>query len=165
MPPDLETSLAFAVTTVAVTWSAVVDMRTRRIPNLVTFPAMAALLAIHGVLSGLPGLTESFLGLAGGFLVFLVPHLFRLLGAGDVKLMAAVGAGLGSRSLVTVVLLTSLAGGVQILPWLLWRRLSRSGSAPNWRPCYGPAIAAGAVGAMALQLFGAPYLSLPDLRF
>lgn len=156
MPVDSETLLAFAITAVACLAAAVVDVRSRRIPNLITFPAMAALLAVHGIFSGASGLGDAALGLAGGFIIFLIPHLFKVLGAGDVKLMAMVGAGLGSQGIVTAVLLTSIAGGAQILLWMTWaRRIGR----PGYRLCYGPAIAAGAIVAMALRLAGEPYLT------
>lgn len=160
MSLDLETILTFAVTLAACLSAAVVDLRSRRIPNRITFPAMLVLLVLHGAFSGLSGLGESALGLCGGFLVFLVPHLFRVMGAGDVKLMAVVGAGLGSQALLTVFLFTSIAGGLQVLLWLAWLRLARPGAAVPPRPCYGPAVAAGALAAMALYAFDGAYLRL-----
>ena len=160
MPIAPETLLAFAVTAVAVVAGAVVDVVSKRIPNLVTFPAMLILVAIHAAFSGWSGLADALIGLGGGLLVFLIPHLFRLLGAGDVKLLAAVGAGLGPTALVTVVLFTSLAGGAQVALWLAARQFSRSGWIEGYRICYGPAIAAGTLAAMALPLCGQPYLAL-----
>jgi prepilin peptidase CpaA len=160
MPLSLENQIAFVLTAAACLAGAVVDVRSRRIPNLITFGAMAALLAVHGIFSGLPGLADAALGLLGCFIITLVPHLFRVLGAGDVKLMAAVGAGLGARAVVTVVLFTSLAGGVQFVLWLAWLHLFRRAPGKGYRLCYGPAIAAGALGAMAMALAGLPYVSL-----
>jgi prepilin peptidase CpaA len=156
---DLETLLAFALTAVACLVGAVVDVRTRRIPNLVTFGAMAASLALHGLFSGLPGLANSAMGLAGCFLVMLVPHLFKVLGAGDVKLMAAVGAGLGANAVISAVIFTSLAGGAQVVVWLAWRRVFMGRFDWSHRLCYGPAIAIGAGVTMALALAGFPYLA------
>ena len=160
MQPDTETILSFALTGAACVAAAVVDMRSRRIPNLIVFPTTAALLAVHGIFSGLPGLGDAALGLAGCFIIFLIPHLFRVLGAGDVKLMAMAGAGLGSQAVVTLVLFTSVAGGVQFLVWMAWARLFGPGGLPGYRLCYGPAIALGALAAMALRLAGQPYLEL-----
>ncbi|WP_300161572.1 A24 family peptidase [Solidesulfovibrio sp.] len=162
---DTETVLSFTLTAAACLAGAVVDMRSRRIPNLVTFPAMAALLAVHGVFSGLSGLGDAALGLAGCFVVFLIPHVFGLLGAGDVKLLAVVGAGLGSRAVITVALFTSIAGGAQFLLWMAWGRYFGNGGLPGLRLCYGPAIALGALAAMALRLAGEPYLSFVLPRF
>ena len=122
--------------------------------------AVFTVLAVHGVFSGLPGLGDAALGLAGCFIVFLIPHLFGVLGAGDVKLMATAGAGLGSQAVVTLVLFTSVAGGVQFLVWMAWARFFGSGGLPGYRLCYGPAIALGALAAMALRLAGQPYLEL-----
>ena len=160
MTPDLETALAFGLTAVACLAGAVADVRTRRIPNPVTFGAMILCLAVHGIFSGRPGLTDAALGLAGCFCITLVPHLFGVLGAGDVKLMAAVGAGLGSGAVVTVVLLTALAGGAQVGLWLVWRHLRGLSAGRGERLCYGPAIAAGALAAMGLALAGIPSLAL-----
>ena len=165
MPLAPEMLIAFAVTALAVVAGAAVDVVSKRIPNLITFGAMLVLVAVHTAFSGLPGLTDALYGLGGGLLFFLIPHLFRLLGAGDVKLLAAVGAGLGPSALVTVVLFTSLAGGVQVMLWLALQRFSRSGRTPGYRLCYGPAIAAGTLAAMALPLCGQPYLALALPRF
>lgn len=160
MPLTPEILIAFAVTAVTVVAGAVVDVVSKRIPNLITFPAMLVLVAVHTVFSGTAGLTDALIGLGGGLLIFLIPHLLKVLGAGDVKLLAAVGAGLGPSALVTVVLFTSVAGGVQVLLWLVARRLSRSGRVAGYRLCYGPAIAAGSLAAMALPLCGQPYVRL-----
>lgn len=160
MSLDLETALSFALTAVACLTAAVVDVRQRRIPNRITFPAMGLLLVLHGLLSGWPGLREAGLGLVGGFLVMLVPHLFGVLGAGDVKLVAAAGAGLGSGALLTLVLFTSIAGGVQYVIWRLWLTASQGRFGRGYRLCYGPAIAAGVLGTMALALAGQPYLTV-----
>ncbi|EFL50218.1 peptidase A24A prepilin type IV [Solidesulfovibrio fructosivorans JJ]] len=165
MPPDSETLLAFALTAAACVACAVIDIRTKRIPNAITFPVAAALLLLHGVFSGTTGLTSSALGLAGGFIVFLIPHLFGVLGAGDVKLMAMVGAGLGTQALLTAVLFTSIAGGAQFFVWLAWMRLAGTRKGRGYRLCYGPAIAAGALATMALHLAGQPYLSLVIPQF
>ncbi|KHK00850.1 A24 family peptidase [Desulfovibrio sp. TomC] len=165
MPLPPQTLLAFAVTAVAVLAGAAVDVTQKRIPNLITFPAMLALIAVHTAFSGLPGLTDALLGLVGGFIIFLIPHLFRVLGAGDVKLMAAVGAGLGPSALLTVFLFTSLAGGVQSLAWLMAKHRAGTGKEPGYRVCYGPAIAVGTLATMALPFFGQPYLSIAFPRF
>lgn len=165
MGQDTETILTFAVTAVACVASAVIDIRTKRIPNRITFPAMVVLLALHALFSGTSGLGESALGLAGGFVVFLIPHLFGMLGAGDVKLMAMAGAGLGSGALLTAVLFTSIAGGVQFFVWLAWLRLAGVRAASGYRLCYGPAIAAGTLATMALHLAGQPYLNVVIPRF
>ncbi|MEF3698513.1 A24 family peptidase [Desulfolutivibrio sp.] len=162
----LQASLAAVVI-----FAAAFDMRTGKIPNAVTFPAVLAFAAAHAVLSGLPGLLFSLAGCGAGLTFLLVPHLFGYLGAGDVKLMAVVGAALGLHALLTVFLFTSIAGGAHIMLHL-WLSPAPSDPAcgPNdakkpaklraFRVRYGAAIAVGTVAAMLWNLSGKAYLSL-----
>lgn len=87
------------------------DVRDQRIPN-----ALVAGGAVAGILlSLLPqgvGIANSAIGLAAGFALLLPLYLLRAMGAGDVKLMAAVGAFVGWPGIAPVVLYTFLAGGV-----------------------------------------------------
>ena len=155
----------FAVVAAAVVAGAAVDVATRRIPNRITFPAAVLILGIQTWFYGLSGLGDSLLGLAGALIIFLVPYAFRVLGAGDVKLLAVAGAGLGPSALVSLALFTSLAGGLQILLWMAAMRLSQGRARAGGRLCYGPAIAAGTLAAMALPLNGQAYLSIPWPHF
>src|SRR5690242_16485700 len=73
--------------------AAFTDARTRRIPNWLTVSGVLAGVALNTFMyGGLPGLWFSLKGLAVGFGVYLLLHLVRAMGAGDVKLMAAVGS-------------------------------------------------------------------------
>jgi prepilin peptidase CpaA len=155
----------FAVVAAAVVAGAAVDVATRRIPNRITFPAAVLILGLQTWFHGLSGLGDSLLGLIGALVFFLIPYAFRMLGGGDVKLMAVAGAGLGPSALLSLALFTSLAGGVQILLWMMAARLSQGRIQPGKRLCYGPAIAAGALAAMALPLNGQPYLAIPFPQF
>lgn len=107
------------------------DLRTRRIPNALVFggallglllnalyPAGAGLLALQPF--GGIGLLWALAGLATGLLLLLPMYALRALGAGDVKLMAMLGAFLGPRPVAACVLLTLLAGGVLALGVALW---------------------------------------------
>ena len=88
------------------------DVRTRRIPNLLTGSAVLAGVLVHLAARGTGGLWDSILGLlvAGGML--LPGWLFGWMGAGDVKLMAAVGAWLGLAQGLLATLAALIAGGV-----------------------------------------------------
>jgi prepilin peptidase CpaA len=88
------------------------DVRTRRIPNCVTGPAIAAGLLVHGIAGGWSGLEESALAglIAGG--IFLLFCFAGGMGAGDVKLMAAVGAIAGLPPLRVLVIATAVFGGI-----------------------------------------------------
>lgn len=90
----------------------VTDLRTRRIPNAVTLPAMLAGLAAHLVLGGTPALWAALGGLGLAFALLVPGWLMKWMGAGDVKLMAALGAWLGFPQSLVAVLAALVAGGV-----------------------------------------------------
>jgi prepilin peptidase CpaA len=91
------------------------DVRTRRIPNWLTFSAAALGLVVATFADGGPGTASSAGGLVVGMALFFPLFLLRGLGAGDVKLMGALGAWLGVSVMFGVALYTSLAGGVLAL--------------------------------------------------
>jgi len=101
------------------------DLRERRIPNLLILAGMVSGLALHAVATpgaglfdtpfGALGLLSSAAGLALGLLLLLPMYALNAMGAGDVKLMAMVGAYLGPADVVGAVLATLLAGGVMSL--------------------------------------------------
>ncbi len=144
---------------------AVIDLRTRRIPNPVTIGAAAlgVLLAATGVTR--VGIAGSLLGFLLGMLLMLPGHLLGATGAGDVKLLGAAGAILGIARVPYAFLYTAIAGGLLALAVAASRgRLGgtlrgvalvvaspRAGSAAAERPGagnafpYGPAIAIGCV--------------------
>ena len=116
MPHDIFLIIFLSVVLII---AAIIDMRTYRIPNLLTYPAMLAALLYHTVTNGLNGLSFSLLGLLVGILLFGIPFFFGLMGAGDAKLMGAVGAVLGTRGVLNASLFTAVAGGVFALILLL----------------------------------------------
>ena len=100
------------------------DVASRRIPNRLTYSAMLIAIAGRFALQGLHGLESALVGglVAGGaFLFFFILHA---MGAGDLKLMAAVGCFAGSEHAVEIVLASAIAGGIfAIIHSLLHRRL------------------------------------------
>jgi len=102
---------AIAIAVVAVAW----DITTRRIPNVLTFGAAIAALLVHGYLEGWTGLGTPLLGWVVGAALFFPFFALCGMGAGDVKLLAAVGAWLGPVATVWVALYTGIAGGVMAL--------------------------------------------------
>jgi prepilin peptidase CpaA len=88
------------------------DVRERRIPNLVTGPAIVAALVLHAILGGWRGIGDSAIAglIAGG--IFFVFFLAGGMGAGDVKLMAAVSCFAGLASLSMMLISTVIAGAI-----------------------------------------------------
>src|SRR5580658_10428899 len=102
--------------------SAVYDVASRRIPNFLTFPGLVIGLALHGFVGGW---RESVTAALGGLLcglIFLIFYLAGGMGAGDVKLMAAVGCLAGFSRIATLLVFTGLAGGVMAIAMALARR-------------------------------------------
>ncbi len=108
------------------------DVRVRRIPNAVVFPGMLAAFALHALLPagaglfttpvGGLGILSAFGGCALGLALLLPMYALRLMGAGDVKLLAMVGAFVGAGQILTVGLVTLVAGGVLALVFAAWQR-------------------------------------------
>ncbi|HEY2823252.1 MAG TPA: A24 family peptidase [Candidatus Acidoferrum sp.] len=106
--PQMIWALTILLTAVA----AFVDFRTRKIPNWLTVPAFVAGLTLRTALLGWPGAKSALEG-TGLALVLLLPLvLMRALGAGDWKLMGAVGACLGPLMFLFVLLGSILVSGI-----------------------------------------------------
>lgn len=99
--------------------AAVTDMRMRRVPNVLTFPAAALGLVLGGGLGGLRGVALSLAGLGAGIGLLLLPFAWRLIHGGDVKLLGAAGAFLGPWGALWAFLLASVFGGLLALAMLI----------------------------------------------
>ena len=95
--------------------ACVTDVRHRRIPNLLTFGAAAAAVVFHVAVDGVGGLQTSLGGWLLGTVLFLPFFALGGMGAGDVKLLAALGAWLGPGAAFWVAIYGSLAGGAMAL--------------------------------------------------
>jgi prepilin peptidase CpaA len=103
-------------------WAGWLDWRFRRIPNWLTVPALVVGLSLSAVLWRWPGLKLSLEG-AGTCLVILLPFvLMRGLGAGDWKLMGALGAFLGPYRVIVVLLGTVLIAGIMSMVEVIRQR-------------------------------------------
>jgi prepilin peptidase CpaA len=103
------------------TTAIVTDLRSSRIPNWLTMPAMIFALAVHAWQHGLQGLLFSLFGLLTGLGLFLWLHLSGSIGAGDVKLMAAAGAMVGPEDAFLSALLAIMVGGFYALGAMVYQ--------------------------------------------
>jgi len=92
--------------------AALLDWRSRRIPNWLTVPGLLLGIAVHAVLAGWHGTLFALQGAGLAFLILLPLVLLRALGAGDWKLMGAVGAFLGWQLFLFVLFGSILASGI-----------------------------------------------------
>jgi prepilin peptidase CpaA len=102
--------------------AGITDWRSRRIPNWLTVSAAAIGIAANCALGGWTGLRISLLGMGLGLLLLLPFVLVRALGAGDWKLVGAVGALLGPQHLIAVLLASVLVAGIMALGLVIWKR-------------------------------------------
>jgi prepilin peptidase CpaA len=88
------------------------DLHSRRIPNWLTFGAAAAAIATQFAMGGSSGVQHAMAGWVAGLFLFMPLFLLGGMGAGDVKLLAALGAWLGPSDALWLAIYASLAGGV-----------------------------------------------------
>lgn len=154
-------SSAFVVLAAGVLAATAIDLRTRRIPNELTAAMTGVGLALAATGMSSVSLAGSVIGFAIGLALMLPGYVVGGTGAGDVKLMAAVGAIVGPGLVVTAFLCTALAGGVLALGVAARRKrlattvtstgmliAARGQQVPVTaasRFAYGPAIAVGSV--------------------
>jgi prepilin peptidase CpaA len=115
-------ALALTVVIAGTGLAAVIDLRTRRIPNALTGALAVIGVAIAATKLGPVGLGGALLGCALGLAFMLPGHLFGATGAGDVKLFAAAGALLGPATTVQAFLYTAIVGGILAVVIAIRRR-------------------------------------------
>ena len=116
LPPELEVALLLLVLV-----AAIYDLRYRRIPNWLCAAALILGVALNIGLSQWAGLRQAGLGTALAFAVYFPLFVLRAMGAGDLKLMAAVGAIVGPSNWFAIFIFTALLGGAVALALLLVR--------------------------------------------
>ena len=100
--------VTLALAAVACGW----DLRTRRIPQVLTLGGAAAGLVFHFINGGWNAGVASAIGWLVGIAIFFLPFALGGLGAGDVKLLGAIGAWLGPMNALWVGLYAGAAGGI-----------------------------------------------------
>src|SRR5215467_6062427 len=105
----MELVQGFAISAASV--AALIDVWSRRIPNWVTFGTLLGGVLINAWLHGFSGALFALGGAALGLALLLPFYVMRAIGAGDVKLLAALGALIGPTALISVAVYGALVGG------------------------------------------------------
>jgi prepilin peptidase CpaA len=170
--------LALIILSLLIVPVVISDIKSQRISNKITFPAMLIGSAFQVWLKGFPGLIFSLQGIGLGIALFIIPYVIGKMGAGDAKLMGAVGAFLGPKDVIIAFVYIAIAGGIYSLLLILWHRQKFKGfftelyvsflvflgtrkidwdnsqAAGRPRLCYAVAIAVGTWLYIGLELFG-----------
>ena len=124
LQPPLSLNLYLAV--IIALGAALIDIKSSKIPNYLTFPAMVLGLSYFGYDEGWRGYLSSLAGLGLGMGLFMPLYLLGGMGAGDVKLMGAMGALVGMGLAFKAVIAATLVGGVlSVLTLAIQGQLSR----------------------------------------
>lgn len=104
-----------------VAFAAAYDLRQRRIPNWLVLAGLCIGFLLNIALGRWDGLTLAALGAGAALAIYLPLFALRVMGAGDVKLMAAVGSLIGARNWMVLFLLAAIVGGILAVVLLLVR--------------------------------------------
>ena len=107
---------------ILLTVSSITDIRERRIPNWITYSTILFSILYHTGCQGMEGLSFSLKGLGIGLGAFLPFYFLGMLGAGDVKLMGAIGAILGFKGTLNALCYSVILGGIYGVIILLLNR-------------------------------------------
>jgi len=158
--------------------AAVIDWKTMRIPNWLTLSGVVYAFGVHALnpVSVSASLLSALAGLAIGLVVVLPLYAVRVMGAGDVKLMAMAGAFLGGTAVFKAVLFVFVVGGIAAVVFVMTHRavarlatnlqqiafglitpgvgVLRLGSASVGKLPYGMSIAAGTIAFLVARQLG-----------
>src|SRR5215469_15269303 len=118
---NLDLYLLFLALTLALI-GAIIDIQHHRIPNWLTYPGLLLGLGLRAVLFGWKGLQTGLEGCLLGGGILLLFYLVRAMGAGDVKLMAAIGSVVGPNQIINILIATAVFGGVLAIGYALYRK-------------------------------------------
>lgn len=103
-----------------ITASGFCDLKERKIPNKITFTGILIGIVFNIFTGGWSGMLQGILGLFAGLVIFFLPFAMGGMGAGDVKLMGAIGALMGWQFSVMTALYSAIVGGVMVVIHLLY---------------------------------------------
>jgi prepilin peptidase CpaA len=119
IPRTLALALVFVPLAVSIVY---MDVRYRRIPNRLVLLTLVGGLIVNTIFAGWTGLWTSLGGTALAFALMFMLHLFATMGAGDVKLFAAVGSVIGLTHVLPTLVIVALVGGVMAFCKMIYTR-------------------------------------------
>jgi prepilin peptidase CpaA len=105
----------FSAVIILIIFSSLYDIKYRRIPNFITFFAILAGITYHTYTFGYEGFQFSLLGTITGIGLLITPYLLGKMGAGDSKLLGAVGSFIGAKGVLITFIFTAVSGGIYAL--------------------------------------------------
>jgi len=99
------------------------DVRYRRIPNPFVLATLISGITLNFVLGGVHGAFSSIGGCVLAFILMFILHIFGAMGAGDVKLFAAIGSVIGAQLVLPTFVVVVLTGGLLALVTVLRSRV------------------------------------------
>ena len=110
-----------ALLLVVVLAAAVYDVRYRRIPNWISVGGIALAVLANWLTQGIPGLLFALAGFALAFGCYFLLYVIHAMGAGDVKLMGAIGALVGWKGWVAIFVIAAILGGIMAMILIITR--------------------------------------------
>lgn len=98
------------------------DLKERKIYNKIIYPSIIIAFVAHFIMNGWSGLGSSLLGFTVGLALLLIPYLLGGIGAGDVKLLACIGAIKGSSFVFDTAIYMAVLGAIIALAIILFQR-------------------------------------------
>lgn len=113
-------SFAWWPTLILLVLVSITDLRSRRIPNWLVLPFLGAGLVVSALLHGWRGIGQSLAGVGLAIVICGAFYWLGGLGAGDLKLCAAIGAWIGPHQLFIAQIATGIVGGIWVLVWAVY---------------------------------------------
>lgn len=118
-PQNIATGLLFLPLAISISY---MDVRYRRIPNNLVVLTLMVGFIVNTIFGGTQGLLVSLAGAALAFALMFFLHAFGTMGAGDVKLFAAIGAVFGSSLVLPTLVVVALTGGALAICQMIYAR-------------------------------------------
>lgn len=103
-------------------FAALVDLKSRKIPNLITLPSILIALIYHSAVNGMDGFIFGLAGMFVGIALMILPYLLGGAGAGDAKLLGAIGAVIGVHNVLQAFIYIAFTGLGSLILLLIFKR-------------------------------------------